>query len=179
MKAPAVYILASQRNGTLYIGVTSDLIQRIWQHRESVVEGFTQQHAVKTLVWYEQHETMESAIKREKTLKKWNRDWKLRLIEKGNPEWLDLWADITGQTIGEQQPLIPLSPIAPAPSSPSASSPSSPSVTPPSSPSVFIGDPALNSIVQSTTNMDGATRNEQTGFPPKPCGNDGNAGGGL
>jgi predicted GIY-YIG superfamily endonuclease len=96
MKAPAVYILASQRNGTLYIGVTSDLIQRIWQHREGVVEGFTQQHSVKTLVWYEQHETMESAISREKQLKKWNRDWKLRLIEKQNPQWLDLWPEITG-----------------------------------------------------------------------------------
>ena len=97
MKAPAVYILASQRNGTLYIGVTSNLIQRIWQHREGVVEGFTQQHGVKTLVWYEQHETMESAIAREKALKKWNRDWKLRLIEKRNPQWLDLWPEITGE----------------------------------------------------------------------------------
>jgi putative endonuclease len=156
MKAPAVYILASQRNGTLYIGVTSNLTQRIWQHREGVVEGFTQQHAVKTLVWYEQHETMESAIKREKVLKKWNRDWKLRLIEARNPEWNDLWFEITGQTPEDLQ-----------------------SHQTPSSPSVFIGDPALHSIVQSTTNMDGATRNEQTGFPPKPCGNDGNAGGGL
>ena len=90
MKAPAVYMLASERNGTLYIGVTSDLIQRIWQHREGVVEGFTQQYAVKTLVWYEQHETMDSAITREKTLKKWNRDWKLRLIEERNPDWNDL-----------------------------------------------------------------------------------------
>jgi putative endonuclease len=97
MKAPAVYILASERNGTLYIGVTSDLIQRIWQHREGVVEGFTQQYAVKTLVWYEQHETMESAITREKSLKKWNREWKLRLIEERNPDWDDLWFEITGQ----------------------------------------------------------------------------------
>ncbi len=92
-----MYILATQRNGTLYIGVTSDLIQRIWQHRDGGVEGFTQQHAVKTLVWYEQHETMDSAITREKTLKRWNRDWKLRLIERRNPEWADLWFEITGQ----------------------------------------------------------------------------------
>jgi putative endonuclease len=95
MKAPAVYILASQRNGTLYVGVTSDLIQRIWQHREGVVEGFTAQHTVKTLVWYEQHDTMESAIMREKALKKWRREWKLRLIEERNPEWADLWVEIT------------------------------------------------------------------------------------
>ena len=98
MKNPAVYILASQRNGTLYIGVTANLVQRIWQHREGVVEGFTQQHGVKTLVWYEQHETMESAIAREKALKKWNRAWKLGLIEKRNPQWQDLWLEITGQT---------------------------------------------------------------------------------
>ena len=97
MKAPAVYILASQRNGTLYIGVTSNLIQRIWQHREDGVQGFTQEYQVKTLVWYEQHATMESAITREKSLKKWNRDWKLRLIEKTNPDWNDLWSEITGQ----------------------------------------------------------------------------------
>ena len=97
MKAPAAYILASQRNGTLYIGVTSNLIQRIWQHREGVVDGFSQQYGVKTLVWYEQHETMDSAIAREKALKRWNRDWKLRLIEKRNPQWLDLWPEITGE----------------------------------------------------------------------------------
>ena len=104
MKAPAVYILASQRNGTLYVGVTSDLIQRIWQHRESVVEGFSQQYGIKTLVWYEQHETMESAIAREKTLKKWNRDWKLRLIQKHNPQWLDLWPEITGEVLPPNNP---------------------------------------------------------------------------
>jgi len=93
---PAVYIMASARNGTLYIGVTSNLIQRVWQHREGVVEGFTTQYHVKTLVWYEQHDTMENAITREKALKKRNRDWKLRLIEEANPGWRDLWADITG-----------------------------------------------------------------------------------
>ena len=97
MKQPAVYLLASQRNGTLYVGVTSHLIQRIWQHREGETEGFTRQYGVKTLVWYEQHENMESAIAREKAIKKWNRAWKLALIEKTNPQWLDLWPEITGQ----------------------------------------------------------------------------------
>lgn len=96
--APAVYLLASQRNGTLYIGVTSNLIQRIWQHREGLAEGFTKKYRVKTLVWYELHTTMESAIAREKALKKWNRDWKLKLIEQTNPQWLDLWPEINGET---------------------------------------------------------------------------------
>ncbi|MDO9311374.1 MAG: GIY-YIG nuclease family protein [Nitrosomonas sp.] len=98
MMAPAVYLLASQRNGTLYIGVTSNLIQRIWQHREGLAEGFTKKYGVKTLVWYEQHATMESAIAREKALKKWNRAWKLRLIEETNPQWRDLWPEINGET---------------------------------------------------------------------------------
>mgnify|MGYP001261781247 FL=1 len=98
MMAPAVYLLASQRNGTLYIGVTSNLIQRIWQHREGLAEGFTKKYRVKTLVWYEQHATMESAIAREKALKKWNRAWKLRLIEETNPQWRDLWPEINGET---------------------------------------------------------------------------------
>ena len=75
MKHPAVYMLASQRNGTLYIGVTSDLVQRIWQHREGLADGFTKQYGLKILVWYEQHETMESAISREKAMKKWLRKW--------------------------------------------------------------------------------------------------------
>jgi putative endonuclease len=90
----AVYILASKRNGTLYIGVTSNLPKRIWEHREGVVEGFTQEYGVKTLVWYEVHDNAESAITREKRLKKWNRIWKLRLIEETNPEWRDLFHDI-------------------------------------------------------------------------------------
>ena len=98
MMAPAVYLLASQRNGTLYIGVTSNLIQRIWQHREGLAEGFTKKYRVKTLVWYEQHATMESAIAREKALKKWNRAWKLKLIEQTNPQWRDLWPEINGET---------------------------------------------------------------------------------
>ncbi|MDA1014012.1 MAG: GIY-YIG nuclease family protein [Planctomycetota bacterium] len=94
MKEPAVYILASQRNGTLYIGVTSDLVQRIWQHKNNVVEGFTKEYGVHMLVWYELHEDMESAIIREKRLKKWNRAWKLRLIEEMNPNWNDLYDSI-------------------------------------------------------------------------------------
>ena len=94
MKQPAVYILASQRNGTLYIGVTSDLVQRVWQHKNDVVEGFTKEYGVHSLVWYELHEDMESAIIREKRLKKWNRAWKLRLIEEMNPDWNDLYDSI-------------------------------------------------------------------------------------
>ena len=82
---PAVYILASQRNGTLYIGVTSNLPQRVYQHREHLAQGFTNQHHVTMLVWYELYSTMEYAITREKQLKKWNRQWKLRLIEEKNP----------------------------------------------------------------------------------------------
>ncbi len=93
-KQPAVYILASQRNGTLYIGVTSNLIQRIWQHRNDVVDGFSKVHQVHLLVYFELHADMESAIKREKQLKKWERRWKIELIEEGNPYWRDLFAEI-------------------------------------------------------------------------------------
>ena len=93
MKIPCVYMLASKRNGTLYIGVTSDLVQRVWQHRNDLVEGFTKQYGVHGLVWYEIHETMESAIGREKALKKWRRAWKVRLIEEGNPDWVDLYEE--------------------------------------------------------------------------------------
>ncbi|MBP9219578.1 MAG: GIY-YIG nuclease family protein [Sterolibacterium sp.] len=95
-KQPFVYILASQRNGTLYIGVTSNLIGRIWQHRGDAIEGFTRKYRVHMLVYYEQHATMESAITREKQLKKWNRAWKLRLIEERNSQWQDLWPEICG-----------------------------------------------------------------------------------
>jgi len=91
-----VYMLASGRNGTLYIGVTSDLIKRVWQHREGVVEGFTKDYNVKQLVWYEQHENAESAVRREKQLKKWNRAWKIRLLESGNPYWNDLYPELAG-----------------------------------------------------------------------------------
>jgi putative endonuclease len=94
MKQPAVYIMASSRNGTLYIGVTSDLVARAWQHREHVVDGFTKKHNVDHLVWYELHPTMESAIVREKRMKKWNRQWKIELIESNNPYWNDLWSSI-------------------------------------------------------------------------------------
>ena len=95
-KQPAIYILASQRNGTLYVGVTSNLIQRIWQHRNHQVEGFSQRYSVHRLVYFELHQEMLQAISREKQLKKWNRQWKLRLIENKNPEWLDLWDHIIG-----------------------------------------------------------------------------------
>jgi putative endonuclease len=94
MKQPAVYILASKRNGTLYIGVTSDLVQRIWQHKKDVADGFTKKYGVHTLVYFELHDDMENAILREKRLKKWNRGWKLRLIEEKNPEWDDLYTSI-------------------------------------------------------------------------------------
>ncbi|MDC0887235.1 GIY-YIG nuclease family protein [Altererythrobacter sp.] len=89
-RQPCVYILTSRRNGTLYIGVTSDLMGRIHQHREEITKGFTAKYGVKHLVWFERHETMEAAITCEKQLKKWNRDWKLRLIEESNPQWKDL-----------------------------------------------------------------------------------------
>jgi putative endonuclease len=90
-----VYILASQRNGTIYVGSTDDLVRRIWQHRNNLIAGFTQQHGVKTLVWYEVHESRGQALLRERQLKKWNRSWELAMIEKENPRWRDLWSDIT------------------------------------------------------------------------------------
>ncbi len=93
-KHPCVYILASARNGTLYIGVTSDLAKRIWQHRNTPIDGFTRQYAVYRLVWFEACEEMGAAIFREKQLKKWKRMWKLRLIETSNPEWRDLAIDL-------------------------------------------------------------------------------------
>ena len=93
-KGPTVYILASQRNGTLYIGVTSNLVQRIWQHREGLAEGFSKDYGCHTLVYFEQHTEMSAAILREKQMKKWNRAWKIALIEKGNPTWRDLWPAI-------------------------------------------------------------------------------------
>lgn len=96
MKQPAVYMMASRRNGTLYVGVTSDLVKRVWQHREHVVEGFTRQHGVARLVWYELHGDMWSAIEREKRLKAWKRAWKVEVIESSNPYWNDLWDSIVG-----------------------------------------------------------------------------------
>jgi len=94
MKLPCVYILASRRNGTLYVGVTSNLPARVWQHKNDVVEGFSSQYGVHLLVWYERHETMESAILREKQLKAGSRKRKLDLIASLNPEWRDLYGDI-------------------------------------------------------------------------------------
>jgi len=94
LKAYFVYILASKRNGTLYIGVTSDLIKRVWQHKKNVAEGFTRRYRVHNLVYYERFTDVYEAITREKRLKKWKRLWKLELIEKQNPEWEDLYSTI-------------------------------------------------------------------------------------
>ena len=93
-KAYYVYLLASRRNGTLYVGITADLTRRVWEHREGFVDGFTKEHGIKTLVWFEQHATSESAITREKQIKKWNRAWKVELIERENPYWNDLYPDL-------------------------------------------------------------------------------------
>ena len=95
IKQPAVYILVSKRNGTLYIGVTSNLIKRLGEHKNNLVEGFTKKYQVHQLVWYELHENMVSAIEREKKIKEWKRDWKLNLIERSNPNWNDLYESIT------------------------------------------------------------------------------------
>ena len=94
MKQPCVYILANKARGTLYIGVTSDLIARIWQHKNEVVQGFSQKYALHYLVYYEMHGIMLEAIAREKQLKKWNRDWKIKLIEGFNENWTDLYSQI-------------------------------------------------------------------------------------
>ena len=93
-RIPSVYILASQPNGTLYIGVTSHLVKRIWEHKNDLGDGFTKKYHIHTLVWYELHDDMESAIQREKQLKKWNRQWKIRLIHEMNPAWNDLYETI-------------------------------------------------------------------------------------
>jgi putative endonuclease len=93
-KQPAVYLLASKRNGTLYVGVTSDLVKRVWEHRNNLVEGFTKRYGAHHLVWYELHASMDSAIKREKRLKDWKRTWKVQLIESANPDWEDLYPAI-------------------------------------------------------------------------------------
>ncbi len=94
MKYYYVYILASKRDGTLYIGVTNDLLRRVYEHKNCLVEGFTKKYNVKTLVYYEQTTDIESAILREKCIKRWNRLWKRRLIEKENPEWKDLSSEL-------------------------------------------------------------------------------------
>lgn len=89
-----VYILASKRNGTLYIGVTSDLVKRVWEHKNKAIKGFTEKYGVDLLVYFETSQNPTSAITREKQLKKWKRDWKIRLIEKTNPQWKDLYNEI-------------------------------------------------------------------------------------
>ncbi|MBI4757620.1 MAG: GIY-YIG nuclease family protein [Chloroflexi bacterium] len=96
MKKFYVYILCSKRNGTLYTGVTSDLVKRVYEHKSNLVDGFTQRYSVHCLVWYEAHESAESAIIREKQIKKWKRAWKLELIEQQNPQWNDLYESICG-----------------------------------------------------------------------------------
>ena len=93
-KHPCVYIITNKRNGTLYTGVTSNLPQRIWQHKNKFVEGVTKKYKLDTLVWYELHEPIESAIQREKAIKFWKRKWKLKIIESINPEWMDLYDDL-------------------------------------------------------------------------------------
>jgi putative endonuclease len=95
MREPAVYMLATKPYGTLYIGVTSDLVKRIWQHRNDAVEGFTKRHGVHRLVHFEQFRSTVEAIEREKELKKWRRAWKIALVEKTNPGWRDLWPEIS------------------------------------------------------------------------------------
>jgi len=91
-----VYIMASQPNGTLYTGMSSNLVRRVWQHKSNMVEGFTDKYNIKNLVYYEVHDSAESAITREKQIKKWRRKWKLRLIEERNPQWEDLYSKISG-----------------------------------------------------------------------------------
>jgi putative endonuclease len=90
-----VYILASQRNWTLYVGVTNDLIGRVNEHREGLMPGFTKRYGVKMLVYFEEHQDIDEAIRREKRLKRWRRQWKLDLIESKNPQWRDLWIELT------------------------------------------------------------------------------------
>ncbi|KAF0191125.1 MAG: putative endonuclease [Gammaproteobacteria bacterium] len=93
-RQPCVYLLASKPNGTLYAGVTSHLVKRVWEHKNHAVEGFTRRYRVSTLVWYEVHETMDAAIRREKAIKNWRRAWKIDVIEKMNPQWRDLYYEL-------------------------------------------------------------------------------------
>jgi putative endonuclease len=94
MKSYYIYILASKRNGTLYIGVTNNLMKRVYEHKKGLADGFTKKYIVHKLVYYEQTSDIVSAINREKQIKKWNRKWKLKLIEEGNPKWKDLYYDL-------------------------------------------------------------------------------------
>ena len=95
MRSYWVYILASRPRGTLYVGVTRDLIRRVYEHREGLIQGFTRTHGVKMLVYYEQHATVMAAIQREKNIKHWSRKWKIDLVRSLNPDWRDLWEDVT------------------------------------------------------------------------------------
>ncbi len=95
MKEAYVYIMSSKRNGTLYVGVTSDLVKRVYEHKAGIIDGFTKRYRIGVLVYYEMHESIMNAIEREKQLKKWNRDWKIAIIEKFNPTWQDLYDSIT------------------------------------------------------------------------------------
>ena len=105
MQTPAVYILASKRNGTLYVGVTSEPIRRVWEHKSGEIEGFTKQYGVKLLVYLEVHATMSEAILREKQIKKWRRAWKIALIQRDNPKWHDLYDGIAGTAAPDGFPL--------------------------------------------------------------------------
>jgi putative endonuclease len=102
---PCVYILASRRNGTIYTGVTSNLFQRLWQHRNGITKGFVSRYAVWRLLWFEMHGDMDSAITREKRIKEWQRTWKVRLIERENPEWRDLAIGFGFEPVGGEQEL--------------------------------------------------------------------------
>ena len=95
MKQYFVYMLASDRNGTIYIGVTGNLLRRVYEHREELTKGFTSRYGVKRLVWFEPHESITTSIQREKTLKHWSRTWKISMIEQDNPTWRDLYEDLT------------------------------------------------------------------------------------
>lgn len=106
MKFSYLYILASRRNGTLYTGVTSDLVARIWQHKHDIHPGFARKYGCKTLVWFEMHDDIDAAIRKEKQVKRWRRTWKLRLIESGNPDWRDLWDElVTGRATAHPGPV--------------------------------------------------------------------------
>jgi len=98
-KSPAVYIVASRERGTLYIGVTGDLCSRVMHHRQGLVPGFTKRYRVSRLVWFEYFGSMQEAITREKQMKEWKRDWKIELIERNNPQWLDLFVECCGPEI--------------------------------------------------------------------------------
>ncbi|MGQ0742309.1 MAG: GIY-YIG nuclease family protein [Alphaproteobacteria bacterium] len=102
-----VYILASRRNGTLYTGVTNDVLHRTWQHKNDLIEGFTKKYGVHTLVWYEMHNDVNAAVAREKQIKGWNRVWKIKLIEKHNSGWNDLYEKLLSDVVSPDRPGSP------------------------------------------------------------------------